>query len=295
MKHLLLFAFIATFVQSTAFGQCTPDPQYANAGPGIYPDSATFITTMYAVAGTDYDEVLDVKTLADTAVTTVNPISGQPMTIQIWHNATRINSMDGLPAGFSYSIGGATVDNDSTWLNTGSGQNVAAVQGCLQITASASAVSAAAPVTGYTDYPLTALTDYRIEEADQLNSLLAGKWHSELTQFSVDATPITGFVLRVYAVDPNTTVAVADLISQTDGITVYPNPSAGEFNLTIKEMNGLVSYSVYDTKGSQVHYNSFVVQNGVQETLNLSELPAGLYTMVLNTPAGHFTQKLVKQ
>jgi len=91
MKKLLLL-FAITFGCITANAQCTPDPQYTNAG--IYPDSSVGMPA--ALVGQPYNEVITIITPLDTNVI----FSGFPINVDIIDIA--LDSVNGLPANFAY-------------------------------------------------------------------------------------------------------------------------------------------------------------------------------------------------
>ena len=91
MKKILLTLTLAlAFVGAQA--QCTPDPQYTNAG--IYPD--TIIGLPAALVGQAYNEVITIIAPLDTTTT----VLGQtiPVTIQ----TIELTSVTGLPLNFAY-------------------------------------------------------------------------------------------------------------------------------------------------------------------------------------------------
>ena len=101
MKKLLLglCAIFAVGVGS-AFGQCTPDPQYTVAG--VYPDTTQGLPN--GVVGVPYSEVITVVVPADT---TVEIIPGFPQTFAI--DSIVVDGLTGLPPGFTYECSDPTV------------------------------------------------------------------------------------------------------------------------------------------------------------------------------------------
>ena len=91
MKKILLTLTLA-FVFIGANAQCTPDPQYTQAG--IYPD--TTIGLADALVGQAYSEVITIITPIDTNVI----FSGFPINVDIIDIA--LDSVNGLPANFTY-------------------------------------------------------------------------------------------------------------------------------------------------------------------------------------------------
>lgn len=92
MKRLLLILTVLIGAQ-TAYGQCTPDPQYT--APGIYPDSATGLAP--AFVGMQYEEIVTAVVPMDTLV---EIIPGFPQTVTI--DSINVDNITGLPPGFAY-------------------------------------------------------------------------------------------------------------------------------------------------------------------------------------------------
>ena len=76
-------------------------------------------------------------------------------------------------------------------------------------------------------------------------------------------------------------------LSADEGFRVYPNPSTGMFNV---EAGGIILVQVYDVRGAQVYERHC---DGHAEVLNISPLPAGIYTVRVTTSAGVKTEKVV--
>ena len=73
-------------------------------------------------------------------------------------------------------------------------------------------------------------------------------------------------------------------------IKTYPNPTAGK--LIIENLPaGQVTFSLSDTRGSEIFRG--VAEKSLE--LDLSKLPAGVYTLTLNTNEGSFSSKILKQ
>jgi len=92
MKTKLLLPFALLLISLGAFAQCTPDPQYTAVG--IYPDTITNLP--HAYVGVAYTTTITAVVPADTSIT--NPI---PLTLSI--DYYQVDSVDGLPTGFTYS------------------------------------------------------------------------------------------------------------------------------------------------------------------------------------------------
>jgi PKD repeat protein len=97
---------------------------------------------------------------------------------------------------------------------------------------------------------------------------------------------------QVVVVEP--TVSTADAQSLAANTTIYPNPSAGRFNLrTAFAAPTQGNLYVLDATGRQVHRSAFSATDALETTLDLAAFGAGVYQLVLETPAGRATAKLV--
>lgn len=78
--------------------------------------------------------------------------------------------------------------------------------------------------------------------------------------------------------------------------TIYPNPSDGQVNVLFESNDALVNpyISIYDIKGLIVFEKQcFNQSNKFSETLQLQDLAAGLYFIIINTDKNKRTQKLI--
>lgn len=307
MKKTLLSLFAGVLIAGSASAQCVPDPQYANASGFFFPDSADFIDNNQAMAGVAYAAVIDVKTIADTAV--ANPINPS-QTIDAVIDGFRVYSIEwpeGEPVGFGFVGGGSTFEiadpntnynanSDSTWWNNYGTPNdastVTPVQGCVTVTADAAAVSAAAPVTGFTDYPVILYVDARIvKTTPDVSFLLAnGSWLSESGGL-VDPLPIEGYVIRVQAANGVTEMLNSNIF---DVAQSYPNPAGNEAiisftNPRIEE----VEFNVFNMLGALVHSETVLSERGVNNIeLNTGRMSSGLYVYTVSNGTKTYTKKL---
>jgi hypothetical protein len=249
MKKVLLSLTAGLLSVTMASAQCTPLAAYADSSFGLWPDSVPFLEAG-PMAGMAYQSQIDIKTFVDTLF--AGPTG--PVTASI--DAFKVLSITGQPAGFTWTAGGAEwVQADSTWYNPygtpGDASTLSSTQGCMTITADANATSAAAPATGYTDYPLLVLVDARIARTQpDLSFILAnGTWLSDpdFAALTGGALPINSYVLRVYAA-----TGVAEMLntSRFELGQNYPNPAADEsvINFTTPSVSN-VEFRVYNMLG----------------------------------------------
>ena len=122
------------------------------------------------------------------------------------------------------------------------------------------------PRQQYSSAIITESRNYRVAAAD-------GRGHVDTANVTIEVreTPQQG----------------VEELSPDEGFRVYPNPSTGMFNV---EAGGIILVQVYDVRGAQVYERHC---DGHAEVLNISPLPAGLYTVRVTTSVGVKTEKVV--
>ena len=76
-----------------------------------------------------------------------------------------------------------------------------------------------------------------------------------------------------------------------DPVTVYPNPSNGTFHLSLKE-KASVQVRIMNNLG-QVVYNEQTTPNTTDQTVNLTNVPAGIYYVQVTGHTGTETTRIV--
>src|SRR6185503_2870274 len=97
-----------------------------------------------------------------------------------------------------------------------------------------------------------------------------------------------------YQYSPVRVIRVADLNDEVK-ILAYPNPVTTELRVTLPQdwQNTKLSFALYNVNGQMVKQ---VVNNrsGQTETMNVSDIPAGLYMMKVNNGDQSAVQRIVK-
>ncbi|MFT4980698.1 MAG: hypothetical protein ACI9UR_000536 [Bacteroidia bacterium] len=78
-------------------------------------------------------------------------------------------------------------------------------------------------------------------------------------------------------------------------MVIFPNPTSGQVQLSVEDVDGVVSYTIYDALGKEIASESFVANGKTQKNINLSDSDIGFYTLQLITSKGSFTEKLIKE
>lgn len=125
------------------------------------------------------------------------------------------------------------------------------------------------------------------------------------TDFEPTHTYNTGGALSMYLVAANncgTDTAFLELQSvgiqeqlKVDRLSIYPNPSDGNFSVKMGESNNTFSeLSIYNSQGQMVHYESIQTQNAKAVALT-NELDAGVYLLTVQTEGILYSKRLVIQ
>ncbi|MBK8659489.1 MAG: T9SS type A sorting domain-containing protein [Bacteroidetes bacterium] len=85
-------------------------------------------------------------------------------------------------------------------------------------------------------------------------------------------------------------------LSDDVSINLYPNPTSGfaTLDMNFGEMVNAASVRVLDFTGRVVYTNSYTDLEGmVQVALDLNGMPNGIYPVVISSPLGTQTRKLI--
>jgi hypothetical protein len=249
-------------------------------------------------------------------VVTVNPlptVTLQPLS-NLCQNATAVTLGGGMPMGGTYTVNG-TPTNTLDPAVTGSGTQTVGYSytdnnGCSNSATQSITVNAVPNVT------LSGLnTNYALSDAPAqltgtptggvyngsgvsngiFDPAAAGLGTHGVSYAVVDGNGCVGVAAFCTTVDINVNIGGSN-IDTDGGVNVYPNPSNGQFMLELQQIEGVVSYTVYDARGREVRFGSLVAGGSrTQHGLDLSTEAKGLYTLRLQTTNGTITQKLVKE
>ena len=100
------------------------------------------------------------------------------------------------------------------------------------------------------------------------------------------------YVDEIVVYNCSESLSVADINSVNDILSIYPNPSAGVFNLKLKNVSN-ISFDLYDITGKTIM--SKVPVNRNEFTLDLNQYQKGMYFMKIKSDYGTTTKKLVIQ
>ncbi|MBI3501348.1 MAG: T9SS type A sorting domain-containing protein [Bacteroidetes bacterium] len=145
--------------------------------------------------------------------------------------------------------------------------------------------SVLANVTAYSDTAFNSLdTNYYHVDVDAPQ----GGCTPSIKNPTTFATNLNTSRSNIYKVTDSTTVGMNEA-NLGKFISVYPNPSTGEFTVSSLQFP-VKDIEVYDIYGKKVYQTTV---NRKQETLNLSAAGSGIYFLQLKTERGTVTKKLV--
>ncbi len=78
-------------------------------------------------------------------------------------------------------------------------------------------------------------------------------------------------------------------------ITMFPNPSNGQFNVVNGGATEMYQIRVFDVTGKEVYANQAVLNTGAQYTINLTEAASGIYTVQFVSPTQAGSLRMVKK
>ncbi len=105
-----------------------------------------------------------------------------------------------------------------------------------------------------------------------------------------------GTVSESFEVTVDNTVGVSETASEELGLAVYPNPGNGNFQVVLNTSEeSQVRLTVYNLLGSRVYENSFQVNGRLQQTMDLQELPDGIYILKIESNELSVSRKVVKR
>ncbi len=83
-----------------------------------------------------------------------------------------------------------------------------------------------------------------------------------------------------------------DDITLNKGIKVYPNPSNGEFNISINQYVGDINLQIVDINGKVV-YDIKNANFNLEKTINLGHLQSGMYILKVTADNTNYTEKII--
>ena len=311
MKQLLLLSSIIAFAFG-AMAQCVPYSGFTGTGIAFSPVP---MDPVYAYSGSgDIETVLSLQTFADTTLSVELAPGNPPLNVTVFADLFRLDSIDGLPAGLSYTTDAAfdttydPIENPfGYWVNSGDTvAGFAPTSGCITISGSEAAWLAALNGGPNNDgiYPLTIFLDARA--ANFSPAAIGGivgfnTWLSDmgvlLDAFGDPNFTVNGIRLEGNALDVRSSgLGIRDNgITEQGGIQVIPNPvsTKGELVFSMAE-DATLEYAVYSVTGKQVWSASIPAKKGENRIrMDLAKLPAGVYLVQLNSVDRSLTTRLV--
>lgn len=93
-------------------------------------------------------------------------------------------------------------------------------------------------------------------------------------------------------IEPAVVTKVDDFITNSNLLTVFPNPTNGEFLLQLDGLNSEANLTITNMNGQQVYEKNIATDN---ENINVSKLSAGIYFIKVSNEKYNITKKIVLQ
>ena len=296
-KHLsFLIFFLASYL---SFSQCVPNQNQGAiiANPAgsydiqlvndvINSDESSFDPALdtltafpHAIAGTNFSADVTIRVPLDTSLT-YDLGSGPTLYEGINIVAMSINTIQGLPMGFSWECVGGVANNpglgDCAW----SGGDF----GCIRIMSNG-LVDGMLAGNGVQAYPLNVILDVSA-------TYMFGPLPIPITEQVDDL--LDYFVL---VVDDGNNVSSAEILDARnfDVISTFPNPAEDYFKIQYGNNTiGDVNFKIYDILGNVVVSDIYASQIGHNEIQFDSKiLNSGIYTVVLSNKFKAITERIV--
>jgi hypothetical protein len=209
--------------------------------------------------------------------------------------AFRINSVDGLPAGFTH------IPNQSVWTNDGASPNFTPVQGCVSIIASqASIQSILASNPNGADFPFTVVVDAKVANTNNplANLLINNAWLSELSAVpGITAISVPGYKIRIRANSASgcLPLGVVEIVEPVSAKGNFPNPFNKTTNIQFNsDASKMVNLSVANMVGKVVYTSKIQATKG-ENTVNFTaeQLSPGVYFYTISDGKNSVTRRMV--
>ena len=134
--------------------------------------------------------------------------------------------------------------------------------------------------------PITNATNKMLEITD-VSSSDNGVYYCRVTN-----TVVTGLTIQT----ENVTITYDSALSLEDeqlakAIKLYPNPTNGIINLNLSSNNSLKKIDVFSMLGKKV----MSINSITQKSIDISNLPSGMYMLNFITEKGKVTKRIVKK
>jgi hypothetical protein len=100
-------------------------------------------------------------------------------------------------------------------------------------------------------------------------------------------------VMLLYSLQSHSQSRQRQTSEEVPHLSVYPNPSSGKFNVTVKDQDGPFDVNVYNLIGELIfHWESAGSANANIE-FNLAKYPKGVYFIELDTEKANTIKKII--
>ncbi|MEM8897308.1 MAG: T9SS type A sorting domain-containing protein [Bacteroidota bacterium] len=137
----------------------------------------------------------------------------------------------------------------------------------------------------------------RAEEVGIANNTVVFEGSTEHVGYFFNANQLAvvfataGFLEDLYCNQQNT-VSIDPTLSAS--VSIYPNPTHDKFQVTSDYLSGLTEVKLYNMRGQVVRTQTQVWQRSNSLEVSLSDLPNGIYTVMLSMEEGRVMKRVLK-
>ena len=237
---------------------CTPDSTHFTAGHFVYPDSLPCIQNGQAIS-----EVISIH--VPDSVDVHNFYSALPAGFYyVYIDSLRLDSITGMPAGISAATNPAF--GSGAWIHGGG-------FGCGLFTGTTTAPGGTYP----------------------LNIYGRGCIHGNVLGLNIDSCQSGNLGSYIsYSLKVCFGVGVLEINTGAVGLNIYPNPNQGAFTVTVSSAEHTSGQmSVLDQLGRSIHTQEIDVTGTKQIPIELGNISAGVYVLMVNTANGKTVREFV--
>ncbi len=278
----------------------------AYAGQTIYVSFRHYNTTGEWVLGVDEVEVsadvtVSVQTATDMATAGQNNLNG--MGLSNFRDSSSANIIGGIQVNDASNYGCTDMYVSSAGTGAtqyGASVNVLDYRMDKQFTVvPTNVVTGSSTITFYfteaevagwetaTGNSRTALYVVKDNGSEEVQACSIGAFGSDVTLTASFATGIDG----VFSFARQQSLGTENF--ELTGVTLYPNPNNGVFNLSLNAASGNVKVEVFDTRGRLILNKSISGNGMVNETINLQDVQSGIYFVNIQDGSRKITKKII--
>ncbi|MBC3845813.1 T9SS type A sorting domain-containing protein [Winogradskyella echinorum] len=121
-----------------------------------------------------------------------------------------------------------------------------------------------------------------------------GNWAFFIFDNTVDGTTSSINTVTIEVCENSSEPVLSTTQNEIDGLSIYPNPNNGEFNIGFNPKSGeAITVEVYDIRGRAIYINQFSSVSRFDETIRLNNAQSGVYLLTIMDGSQKVTKKII--